>query len=970
MMRKNAITVMTTHQAIRNCVLAALLMIGVASLPSFAFWVPGSPQAVGAHLLLELFAVIVSTMVALVAWNTRDDSFFCKSRNALLFGFTLIAGLDLIHALAYEGMPDLLGDNSTEKAIFFWHAGRIAELLTILVVMTQVKLTGDRKVWLWGALSTLVGLTYLGFHQADWYPATFVEGEGVTTFKSTVEYLLSLANFGLAVWLIARHFNSPEHRTLLFGVSCWMMGLGEFLLAHYQTPSDLSNLTGHVFKVLSYGLIYKATFVASMQEPYQRLESSREELRRSRNDLQTLMENLPLAVAQIDTDLRYQYANSTHLRYLSKRADEVVGRHVDEILQPAVRERVRPMLQEALTGIPNEFSYQVRGGAGGEEVQHRYAKLVPEFGADGLVEGVLSIVVDTTERERTHQELVDSLREVGELKAALDAHAIVAVTDARGNITQVNDKFCSISKYGRHELIGQTHRIINSGFHPTSFFVDLWRTIASGKVWNGEICNRAKDGSLYWVYTTIVPFLDSDGRPLQYVAIRADITERKLAEQEAQRIALHDALTGLPNRRLMSDRLEHAIQGAARLRRFGALLLLDLDNFKEVNDTLGHAVGDELLRRVSARLTHTVRQSDTVARLGGDEFVVILDDLGTHAETAISRCSDIGEKVREALAVPHELAGQSTSAPPSIGVVLFKDSTDAPDELLKRADMALYKAKADGRNCLRFFDPTMQAEVNTRAALLADLRGALDRGELLLHYQPVVDGNASILGVEALIRWAHPQRGLVAPALFVPLAEQTGLIIPIGQWVIEEACRQLKRWQEDPARRSWTIAVNVSAKQFHESEFVQRVEASLAANTTPPDRLRVELTESMLHEDLHGTVQKMNALRGIGVRFSLDDFGTGYSSLSYLKRLPLEQIKIDRSFVRDVFLDESDAAITRTILSLANNLGLGVVAEGVETQEQLQFLRAQGCQAFQGFLFSRPVPVEALPDHLEIARVL
>ncbi|WIT13938.1 EAL domain-containing protein [Paucibacter sediminis] len=953
------------RRALFYCAGAAVVMAVVSQLPRVALGEAGSPQMVTLHLLLELFAVIVSVMVVLVAWHSLEHSPFSASHKLLIFGFSAVAGLDLIHALAYEGMPTLLTENSTSKAIFFWLSGRLIELATVALVAARIPLRGYRLTWL--ALGTLLAavLGYLGSYHLELFPATFVRGEGVTPFKATVEYLLCLGNLAAAAWLLWTHHCQPERRTLLLGVACWMMGLGEFSLASYQAASDLSNLLGHVYKVMAYGFIYRATFLTSLREPYQRLELSQQELRRSRNELQTLMDNLPLAIARMDLKLRYRYANTTHLRYLNKPAGQVLGRHVDEILTPSVRNLVRPKLQQALQGQSVEFDYRVDAGNNGHDERYRLARLVPEYDPEGQIEGVLAIVMDTTERERTQLQLMDSLREVAELKAALDAHAIVAITDARGVITQVNDKFCSISKYSRQELIGETHRIINSGHHPRTFFEGLWHTIASGQVWNGEICNRAKDGSLYWVYTTIVPFMGTSGKPVQYIAIRADITERKNAEQEAQRMALHDALTGLPNRRLMGDRLKHAIQSVARSRHHGALLLLDLDNFKEVNDTLGHAVGDELLRQVGERLCHTVRKSDTVARLGGDEFVVILDDLGADLEIATSRCGDLGEKVREALAQPHLLNGQKVSAPPSIGIVLFRSLDDQPDELLKQADMALYKAKSDGRNCLRFFDPSLQADITARASLLRDLRLALERDELLLHYQPVVDGAQRILGVEALIRWQHPQRGMVPPAAFIPLAEQTNLVLPIGQWVLEQACQQIHEWADHPLRRGWTVAVNVSARQFHEAEFVGKVLRALRESGADATRLRLELTESMLHDDLDGTVAKMNTLRGLGVQFSLDDFGTGYSSLSYLKKLPLDQIKIDKSFVRDVLLNRNDAAIARTILSLANNLGLGVVAEGVETEAQLGFLMSQGCQAFQGYLFRRPGPVEQLPDLLQ-----
>lgn len=570
-------------------------------------------------------------------------------------------------------------------------------------------------------------------------------------------------------------------------------------------------------------------------------------------------------------------------------------------------------------------------------------------------EGPLASLVSATEGEQSGLTLKAVLKENSRLKMALNAHAIVALTDARGVITAVNDKFCAISQYSREELIGHTHRVINSGHHPREFFQDLWRTIARGEVWSGEICNRAKDGSLYWVQSTIVPFLDEAGKPEQYIAIRADITARKEAEAEAQRMALHDALTSLPNRRLMTDRLTQAIADKARHPGFGAVLLMDLDHFKEVNDTLGHATGDDLLKQTALRLAGCVREVDTVARLGGDEFVTILDDIGADLESAVLNAGRIAEKIRSTLAEPYQLGRQHWEVTPSIGIALFNSVHDTPEELIKGADIALYEAKDAGRNQQCFFNPSLQEEAINRALLMRDLRLALDNNELVLHYQPIVDEQKNILGFEALIRWIHPKHGPISPGTFIPLAEQTGLILPIGEWVLKTACAQLAEWGDDSQHEALTVAINVSARQLNQGDFVDTIKRVISQTGARADRLRLELTESMLQDNVGSTIVKMDALRLLGVRFSLDDFGTGYSSLSYLKRLPLDVLKIDKSFVDDIFADPSDAAIVRTIIALARSLDIDVVAEGVETAEQLEWLLDHGCVLFQGNLFSPPV---------------
>ncbi|MDR2297924.1 MAG: EAL domain-containing protein [Comamonas sp.] len=557
-----------------------------------------------------------------------------------------------------------------------------------------------------------------------------------------------------------------------------------------------------------------------------------------------------------------------------------------------------------------------------------------------------------------NQQLIDVRQELDDLKTALNAHAIVAVTDARGVITQVNETFCQISRYAQHELIGRTHRIINSGQHSKAFFLNLWTTISSGEVWHGEICNRAKDGSLYWMHTTIVPFIGTTGRPERYIAIQADITQRKQAEQQVSHLALHDALTGLPNRVLLAERLQQTMAAIGRNRRFGALMLLDLDNFKDINDRLGHSLGDELLRQVAHRLHHCVCASDTVARVGGDEFVILLNDLDADPGQARVRAHAMAERIQQALASGFNLSGQQVHSSSSIGLLLMGDAEQEQEELMRLADMALYKAKARGRNNVYAFDPQLQAEAQDRASLASDLREALSHEDIGLHllFQPVVDLLQRPLGWEALLRWQHPTKGLLTPDAFIEQAEQTGLAFPLGQWVLQAACRQLAQWSHVPGAAHWSLAVNVSTRQFQDPLFVSSVQSALESTGASPDLLRLELAESMFLIDIESSILKMQELQVLGVRFALDDLGTGYSSLTCLQRLPLNQLKVDHSFVQGLPGDPGNAAITATILALARALNLKVVAEGVENAAQLGFLRQQGCDAFQGHLFGKPMP--------------
>jgi diguanylate cyclase (GGDEF)-like protein/PAS domain S-box-containing protein len=441
-----------------------------------------------------------------------------------------------------------------------------------------------------------------------------------------------------------------------------------------------------------------------------------------------------------------------------------------------------------------------------------------------------------------------------------------------------------------------------------------------------------------------------------------DISERKAAEEAIKELAFFDPLTKLSNRRLLQDRLFQALSSSDRSGQTGALLFIDLDNFKTINETLGHAIGDQLLQEVAKRLKTCIRVGDTLARLGGDEFVVMLEGLNEQTLEAAAQVEVIGEKILSTLDQPYCLGENNFINTPSIGIALFSGLKQGMDDLFKQADIAMYQAKKDGRNTLRFFDPKMQEAIDSRSVLENELRLAIEHQQFQLYYQIQVDGALRPLGAESLIRWIHPQHGLVSPVSFIPIAEETGLILPIGSWVIDTACSQLRAWQMNAQTQNLILSVNVSAKQFRQVDFVSQVEASIQNHGIIPRMLKLELTESLLLEDITGTIATMSALKAIGVQFSLDDFGTGYSSLQYLKKLPLNEIKIDQSFVRDITSDQNDAAIVQTIIAMAATLGFDVIAEGVETEAQREFLMLRGCHTYQGYLFGKPMPIEQLEE--------
>jgi len=511
------------------------------------------------------------------------------------------------------------------------------------------------------------------------------------------------------------------------------------------------------------------------------------------------------------------------------------------------------------------------------------------------------------------------------------------------------------------EVMGRPANVL---YDSIAVFNEAIRLLLDTGEWRGEIAQRRKDGSTLLVEAHWTLVRNDEERPQSVFAINTDITQRKSAEKEIQHLAFYDSLTGLPNRQLLLDRLRQALASGARRRHTGALLFIDLDNFKLLNDTLGHDMGDLLLQQVAPRLISSVRDTDTVARLGGDEFVVILAaNFSEDHEEAVAQVKTICERIRDAFNQPFNLRAYKHHTTPSIGIALFNDQSHRTDELLKHADLAMYQAKASGRNTMCFFDLDMQAEMNARAVLESDLHKSWERNEFVLHYQPQVDSRG-IIGAEALVRWDHPRRGLLSPSEFIPQAEETGLILPLGASVLEAACHQLARWSLQPKTAELNLSVNVSPRQFCQPDFIEQIISILERTGANPHRLKLELTESILVQNMDETIAKMMALKAKGVGFALDDFGIGYSSLYYLKRLPLDWVKIDQSFVRDMLVDNNDATIVRAILLLAKSMGLEVIAEGVETQAQKDFLAVHGCSAYQGYLFGPPLTLDRFEEFM------
>jgi len=558
---------------------------------------------------------------------------------------------------------------------------------------------------------------------------------------------------------------------------------------------------------------------------------------------------------------------------------------------------------------------------------------------------IYSIVHDVTQRHRAEEQLRLAA------KAIASSGEGIVVTDRDNRIVSVNPAFCALSGYEADELLGRTPELFRSSRHDDAFYRAMWDAVRGTGSWQGEIWNRDRHGRVVPEWLTISVVRDAAGEIEHYVGIFTDISERKRSEERIRHLAEHDALTNLPNRVLLGDRLSQAIVQAQREGRQMALIFLDLDRFKNINDSLGHQIGDQLLQVVAERIHQCVRASDTVSRQGGDEFIMLLPEIAHPSDAA-----RVAEKLLEALAHPCLIEGHELTVTASLGIGIYPDDGADPATLIRNADTAMYHSKESGRNAYHFFRPEMNARVFERMSLENSLRRALERGEFLLHYQPQIDiATRRLIGMEALVRWQHPELGLVPPMRFIPVAEDSGLILGIGAWVLGEACRQNRAWQA-AGLPALPVAVNISALQFAQPRFIEAVGQALQASGLAPHCLELELTESVMMQAAERNIEMLETIRRMGVQVAIDDFGTDYSSLAYLKRLPIDKLKIDQAFVRDIVTDADDAAIIAAIIGLAQNLKLRVIAEGVENEAQFDFLRRGGCAEAQGYLFSRPLP--------------
>jgi diguanylate cyclase (GGDEF)-like protein/PAS domain S-box-containing protein len=669
---------------------------------------------------------------------------------------------------------------------------------------------------------------------------------------------------------------------------------------------------------------------------HKRIENA---LLESEEKLRGLYELSPLGIALTDMNGRYIEFNEAFRNICGYTIDELSVLDYWELTPKKYEvDEVRQLESLAKTGRYGPYEKEYIRKDGSFIPLRLNGVLMPR--SDGQ-KYIWSIVEDISEHKRAEAEVQIAA-------TAFESQEGVIVTDDKCNILKVNRAFTDITGYIPNEVIGKNPSLLSAGRHDRAFYAEMWETINTSGSWKGEIWNRRKDGEVYPEHITITAVKDKEDRLTNYVGTLTDITQSKAAAERIERLAFYDSLTQLPNRRLLVDRLKQALASSTRSGRQGAILFLDLDHFKTLNDSLGHEMGDRLLQQVSQRLVSSVRDDDTVARLGGDEFVVMLEDLNELSMESASQAEAVAEKILANLNQPYDLNNHTYRSTSSIGITLFNNHDADTEEILKQADIAMYQAKRSGRNSLRFFDPKMQELINRRVAIESELHEAIEKQQFQLYYQIQIQSSGHVIGAEALLRWMHPVRGMVSPAEFIPIAEETGLILPIGKWVLETACAQLESWQENPLTRDLSLSVNVSAKEIHQADFMAQVEDAIRRYRFNPCQLKLELTESMLLENVDYIIDSLNRLRQTGIQFSLDDFGTGYSSLQYLRKLPIDQLKIDQSFVHDITFDEQDRSIVRTIIAMAHSMDMEVIAEGVETEEQKQRLLHKGCNQFQG----------------------
>ena len=759
---------------------------------------------------------------------------------------------------------------------------------------------------------------------------------------------------GLLFRYLYRHHRVPFNvlSLLIFSAGVHLL---EVLILALLPADNYALFLEHALVPLLAVLIPAAVLLGLLLEDVEQQRQARNALRQSEAYLKAVTDAVPDVFMVLDEQGTYLKVSTPQHELLAAEQSKLLNRRLQDVLPKEQADRFLEFIARTLDtdqSLLIEYSMQTLAGIRTFEARARRLEV--------MVGGRRAVVLLARDiSDRVALELDQRIAAI-----AFESQQGMLVTDAQTRIIKANRAFSAITGYSEAEVLGQPTRILGSGHQGAEFYQQMWKALNESGGWQGEIWNRRKSGEAFPEWLTISAVHDAKGRLTNYVASLTDISERKDAEEKIQHLAFYDPLTNLPNRRLMRQRLEQALVVCHREQHYAALIFLDLDDFKNVNDLYGHQVGDGMLCQVAERLRHALRERDTVARFGGDEFVVLLEGLEVNATEAATQVEHIGRKLLQTLREPYLIKDQVFSSSASLGIVLFNDEQHTADELMQYADLSMYSAKAAGKDMLSFYDPQMQAVVSMRIELEEDIRRGLAQEEFVLYLQPQADAGGNVEGAEALVRWQHPARGLLAPGVFIDIAERSGLIESLDLAILRQGCELLARWAQQPQTATLSLAVNISARLLYRDDFVCQVRDILQQTGASALQLKLEITESLLLTDVDKAVSRMQLLRDMGVRFAIDDFGTGYSSMAYLQRLPLDQLKIDQSFVRGLPDDKGNIAIVRAILSMAEGLELEVIAEGVEHPAQQDILRLHGCRHFQGYLFGKPMSVDAFLELL------
>lgn len=787
-----------------------------------------------------------------------------------------------------------------------------------LVAFVAGVMAGAGRLWIGGAgmwsglgiilVSILLGLAYLNLHRRGWIGIGPSQLWCLGFLVQTLNFLLVISIPGL----------DPATIFTQFGIA--------------------------MFIVMPIATVILGTILGAIA---QRREAD-SALRSSEAKLRAITEAIQDVLLVIDAQGNYLKIASSFPSDDSDK-ERLLGKSIHDTLAPNEAEKLISCVRKSLiTDAPQVVEYSWHSTSGLKFLE-AYARRI-DTPIDGKPAAAV-FVRDVSEHVRNEVKLRIAA-------TAFESQSGIIITDEKSTILRANSAFCNITGYSLNEIIGKTPKILLSGKQCSKFYRAMWSEINKTGKWKGEVWNRRKNGDLFLELLSINSIRNNSGEITNYVASLIDITEQKAAEDRIKQLAYYDELTGLPNRRLFMDRLERAIAASARSEKHVALLFLDLDNFKNINDLHGHQIGDKTLTVAATRISSTVRANDTVARLGGDEFMIILEGFSTSAKETAEQAKRISHDLLAALVQPYDIEKLQLRSSASIGLVIFNDATCTTEELMRRADLAMYAAKSTGKNQVQLFEPCLQEALSARIDLEEDIRRGLLAGEFVAYFQPQVDSSGNLLGAEVLARWKHPQRGTLAPASFIEAAERAELIAELDLLMLKQACHLLATWRNHPGMSRLSLSVNISARLLYQPNFVEELICLIKQSNTAPSRLKLEITESLLLDDLPAAKAHINSLKYHGIRFALDDFGTGYSSLLYLQQLPLNQLKIDRSFVKGLPCSKSSTEIVRAICALGNSLNLEVIAEGVETEDQLATLIAKGCHRFQGYLFGRPMPLD------------